>query len=136
MVFLTPWKNSEFADMLEQMDLFFGEFFDRLAHDFPRAGVGGRTSWRLSEDETHVIAQIDLPGSAPDDIKVYLTGNYLTVQVGESNGGSLSSAPGVWQLRLPKAIQRDAVQAQYVGGVLSVIFAKSRTTVHSIPILD
>ena len=136
-------RHHPLMTLREEMDDMFTRFFG-----------GTNDSWfarcvpmtaDLSETDTEIEVNIDLPGINPDDLDIQLTGNTLHVrgerkEQSEEKGrtfhrvetrrGSFSRS-----LPLPCSVVEDGVAASYKDGVLTIKLPKSdEAKVRKIPI--
>lgn len=95
--------------------------------DFPRVDV--------YEDDTHLYADVELPGYTKDEVKITIHNDVLTIK-GERKGkrdngyryvhtervyGSFSRS-----FALPVEVESARVQAEYTNGVLRIVMPKSK----------
>lgn len=131
-----PRRESALSDPFSAMDEMFSEmwrgwpsFFDSETH---RPLL--RPAMDVVENDREIAIRIDLPGIKPEDVKVELEDNVLTVsgEVGdtiekegdryhyrERNYGSFQRS-----LRLPSTVDTDKVDASFDNGVLNIVLPK------------
>ncbi len=112
----------------------FGELRHRADQLFREMGLGGEGNWAPSVDVTHkdgtVILRADLPGIKPDDVKITVEDDVLTVsgehteeteEEGENymrrerRRGSFSRS-----MSLPSGVEAEDIEATTEDGVLEV----------------
>ena len=99
--------------------------------DAPRAEHGGALSWRETEEDVWLRA--DLPGVAPDDVELEIQGQALTL----SATRTLNPPEGhrvhlderrpfefTRTVKLPSSVDADKVKATFEHGVLTVRLGK------------
>ena len=128
---------SELSTVRNEMDRLWNQFLD----DWPLPTVftkGWAPMADISETKDKLIVKAELPGLEPDDIKLSLTGNLLTIQ-GEKKKEkeekdeqhySLERYSGAFQrsFRLPVEVQEDKIEAKFDKGVLTISMPKTTKT--------
>jgi len=119
-----------FEHMLNRaLDLPFSRLFDNGHHE----------SWQpctdISETDEAYVVEVDLPGMTMHDISVRLEDTTVAIagQRQRAHAGSVKHHArverpcGTFQraFTLPTAVQRDAVQATYANGVLTITIPKA-----------
>jgi HSP20 family protein len=117
------------------------EEFDKIFNDFPVASqgsIGKDLAIDLYDEEKNIIAEMSLPGVDAEKIDVSIEGEYLRVRgtredvqehkkknfySKEIRRGSFDRA-----VRLPVAINKDEVSAEYEDGMLRVSLPKATET--------
>ncbi len=127
------------GDMDRLFDTFIREPFSTVEWPFGRSGHWS-PSVDLAESENEVTVRVELPGIAPDDIDVTVTGNQLTIsgaktEVSQQQGRDFyhtESRAGCFRrtIPMPKSIDRDKVDAEFKNGVLIVRLQKSESGSH------
>lgn len=116
----------------------FGDI-DRFFEDFPSFPRQDKFGWDLAVDvyekDNNVIAEMNLPGIDPDNIDISVEDNYLRVSGSreeskeekdkqyyskEIKRGSFERA-----VRLPDAVEKDKVKAEYDNGELTITLPKA-----------
>ena len=148
---LIPWRNkqkevvSEEHDMLpalrgfrSEMDRLFDRFFQEplagLENVWPPMSAFGPTL-DLTETDTEVIVKAEIPGVAPKDVDVTVSGNVLTI-AGEKKESSERKGQAVFHterrfgsfrrtVQLPSYVDAAKVSAEHADGVLTIRVAKS-----------
>ena len=131
-----PGRDTSLADPLRAMD----EMFSEMWHGWPSLFDSEtrrpllRPAMDVVENDREVAIRIDLPGIKPDDVKVEIEDNVLTVsgEVGdtiEKEGDRYhyrERTYGSFQrsLRLPGTVDTDKVDASFDNGVLNVVLPK------------
>jgi len=129
---LIRWEPAREIESLQQeVNRLFGSFFD------VQAGRGQATSTRrwvpamdLLETDGHYVLRADLPGVKPEDVKVELDDDVLTVS-GQRHSAHESEGEGVRRierasgtftrsLTLPAGVDADRIEASFDQGVLEV----------------
>ena len=136
---LIRWRKGEdwgLTQMRREMDRFFDRFFE----PWPLRGVSETGRWMpsvdVSETEKELIVRAELPGIAPEEIDISLTGNAMTIKgvrkhereekkenfhLVERSSGSFSRS-----IQLPAEVNADKIKATYKDGVLSVSMPKAK----------
>ncbi|MFA6498956.1 MAG: Hsp20/alpha crystallin family protein [Desulfurivibrionaceae bacterium] len=138
MMDLIPRKPfSELSTVRNEMDRLWNRFLD----DWPLPTMFAK-GWApmadISETKDKLIVKAELPGLEPEDIKLSLTGNLLTIQ-GEKKKEkeekdeqhySLERYSGTFQrsFRLPVEVQEDKIEAKFDKGVLTITMPKTTKT--------
>jgi len=134
-LFGSGWSPEEFfysnpftlmRRMSEEMDRTFGQFFGQ-------SGARGR-QWHpeleITENDGKLCIQTDLPGLRPEDVKVEITGDRLTIS-GERKSENENRAGGTYrserrygqfyrEIALPEGIKAEEAQANFHDGVLEI----------------
>jgi HSP20 family protein len=112
--------------MSEEMDRTFGQFFGQSAgrsgHWYPEL--------EITEADGKLRIQTDLPGLRPEDIKVEITGDRLTIS-GERKSEQEHRAGGTYrserrygefyrEITLPDGVTAEEAKAQFHDGVLEI----------------
>jgi HSP20 family protein len=112
--------------MSEEMDRTFGQFFGQ-------AGAGTR-GWypemEITEHDNKLHIQTDLPGLRPEDVKVEITSDKLTIS-GERKSEKEHRLGGAYrserrygefyrEIALPEGVSADQAKAQFHDGVLEI----------------
>ena len=135
MLDLIPRKPfSELSTVRSEMDRLWNRFLD----DWPLPAVFAK-GWApmadISETKDKLIVKAELPGLEPEDIKLTLSGNLLTIQ-GEKKKEkeekdeqhySLERYRGEFQrsFRLPVEVLEDKIDAKFDKGVLTITMPKT-----------
>ena len=118
----------------------FGRF-DRVFEDvlagFPTFAAGGR-SWvpatDVSESDDAVTLSLELPGVRPEDVKISLENETLTIRAekkatteDEGHQRRVERSYGIFERRfsVSPAIDTDAIEATQSDGVLTLVLPKS-----------
>lgn len=142
---LTPWRKEDPSPPAQSLATWIQRFFDE---PWARAGFGtllpeafqspGVPAMNVAEDDKTLTVSVELPGLRLEDIRVDLTGNLLTIQAerrledDKKNGhfhrverhyGSLSRS-----LTLPDGLDREAIDAVYKDGLLTLRIPKVEPT--------
>ncbi len=135
---LIPRKPfSELSTVRSEMDRLWNHFLD----DWPLPTVftkGWAPMADISETKDKLIVKAELPGLEPEDIKLSLTGNLLTIE-GEKKKEkeekdeqhySLERYSGAFQrsFRLPVEVQENKIEAKFDKGVLTITMPKTTKT--------
>ncbi len=148
---LIPWRHkrpqrAELASSDNPLGAFRGEIdnlFDHYLGDPWGGSLGTKLGpplssfpqFDLSESDNEVTLRAELPGLEPDDIRVEVTGNALTLsgekssekeeQRGECRYSERQFGSFSRTIPLPVGIEADKVDATFAGGVLTVRLPKS-----------
>jgi HSP20 family protein len=138
MLDLMPRKPlSELSTVRSEMDRLWNRFLDEWP--LPTAFTKGWTpSADISETKDKLIVKAELPGLEPEDIKLSLSGNMLTIE-GEKKKEkeekdeqhySLERYCGKFQrcFRLPVEVEENKVEAKFDKGVLTINMPKTVKT--------
>lgn len=135
MLDLIPRKPlAELSTVRNEMD----RLWNRLLEDWPMPTAFAK-GWSpmvdISETKDKLVVKAELPGLDPEDIKLSLSGDMLTIQ-GEKKKEkeekdeqhySLERYCGAFQriLRLPVEVQEDKIDAKFDKGVLTIAMPKT-----------
>jgi len=133
---LVPWRKRTTAPLprAETPFRWLPEEFEHLFHRFFTDWPVMETSewpyrWGLTmeEKEGEVVVRVELPGFAPEEVKVELLGERLTVEAEhrepekkEEEKGEREYAHVKRELTLPPMVEAEKVAAVYRNGVLEV----------------
>jgi|EPASupsiteSAE347_1022098.scaffolds.fasta_scaffold21411_2 HSP20 family protein len=132
---LIPRKPfSELSTVRNEMDRLWNRFLD----DWPLPAMftkGWAPMADISETKDKLIVKAELPGLDPEDIKLSLSGNLLTIE-GEKKKEKeekdehhyyLERYSGAFQraFRLPVEVQEDKIEAKFDKGVLTITLPKT-----------
>jgi HSP20 family protein len=138
----TPWFADPFESLRTEMNGLFDSFFGRGGNILPRVwGDAGTLVPRVDvrEDEKQLTIEAELPGLDEKDIKVSLQDGVLSISgeksfekkderadyhVMERRYGSFRRA-----LRIPDAVDENAINAKFDKGVLTVTLPKRHEAV-------
>ena len=138
MMELIPRKPfSEISTVRNEMDRLWNRFLD----EWPLPTVftkGWAPMADISETKDKLIVKAELPGLDPEDIKLSLSGNLLTIE-GEKKKEkeekdehhySLERYSGTFQrcFRLPVEVQEEKIEAKFDKGVLTITMPKTTKT--------
>ena len=132
---LIPRKQfSELSTVRNEMDRLWNRFLD----DWPLPAVftkGWAPMADLSETKDNLIVKAELPGLDPEDIKLSLSGNLLTIagekkkekEEKDEQHYSLERYCGAFQrsFRLPVEVLEDKIDAKFDKGVLTITMPKT-----------
>ncbi len=146
---LIPWRKKEqnavvradsgfpsLTQFRDEIDRLFDRFFEEpfgLLGPWAR-GAGWTPAVEVSETDTHVTVQAEVPGIDARDLDVAVAGNVLTLS-GQKSEASERSDRGVQyserrfgsfrrRIELPAEVSPDDVDAQYRNGVLTIRLKK------------
>ena len=125
---------SELSTVRNEMDRLWNRFLD----DWPLPAMftkGWAPMIDISEAKDKLIVKAELPGLDPEDLKLSLSGDLLTIQ-GEKKKEkeekdeqhySLERYCGEFQrtIRLPVEVQEDKIEAKFDKGVLTITMPKT-----------
>jgi len=135
---LIPRKPfSELSTVRNEMDRLWNRFLD----DWPLPAMftkGWAPMADISETKDKLIVKAELPGLDPEDIKLSLSGNLLTIE-GEKKKEKeekdeqhyyLERYSGAFHrsFRLPVEVREDKIEAKFDKGVLTVTLPKTAKT--------
>lgn len=113
--------------------------FQELVHQpwgcsIPAAAPAWQPRCDLAETEAALIVEVELPGVALEDVHVEVDGDLLrisgdrrtTVERRKRHYHHMEQSYGSFtrQLRLPRTVDREAIQASFTAGVLTIILPK------------
>ncbi len=112
----------------DEMDRFF-ESGGRAIHSGARPWIPPVDIYETAEE---VVVRAELPGVEEKDVKIEMSGNYITIQGKRVlKGGRVryvcmerSYGPFQRTLRLPVIVKKDEVRAEYHFGVLTIVARK------------
>jgi len=138
MLALTPWTKRGLG-LLPRMDATFGsmaeEFkplFERFFGGWPvleMPEVTYRYPLTLEEKEKEIVVRVELPGFAPEEVKVEIKGDMLAIEaehkeVKEEKAGELkvdtAFAEVKREVELPADVEIEKVEALYRHGILEI----------------
>jgi len=137
MLALTPWTKRGMG-LLPRMDATFGSMAEEFKPLFERffAGwpvieaveEGYRYPLTLEEKEKEVLVRIELPGFAPEEVKVEIKGDLLAIEAehkevkaeeaSEKKGEAYAQVER--EIELPAGLELEKVEALYRHGVLEI----------------
>ena len=138
MMDLIPRKPfSEISTVRNEMDRLWNRFLD----DWPLPTMFSK-GWApmadISETKDKLIVKAELPGLDPEDIKLSLSGDLLTIkgekkkekEEKDEHHYSLERYSGEFQrsFRLPVEVQADKIDAKFDKGVLTIAMPKTAKT--------
>lgn len=135
---LIPRKPfSELSTVRNEMDRLWSRFLD----DWPLPAMftkGWAPMADISETKDKLIVKAELPGLDPEDLKLSLSGDLLTIkgekkkekEEKDEHHYSLERYCGEFQrsFRLPVEVQADKVDAKFDKGVLTITMPKTAKT--------
>jgi HSP20 family protein len=132
---LTRWEPTrELASMRGFMNRALEDWFYRPFEAFGLIS-GDTLAVDVYESDGHVVVETPMPGVKPEDIKVSVTGDTLTIkaetqkedEVKEKNYLRRELRYGAYRrsMPLPAGLNTDEVEASYHDGILTLDFAKS-----------
>ena len=131
---LVRWEPAREIESLQQeVNRLFGSFFD-VQPSRMRAAAQWMPAMDLVETDDHFVLTADLPGVRPEDVKITVEDDVLTVS-GERKLARESREGGVHRverasgqfsrsLTLPAGVDAQQVQARFEQGVLEVRIPK------------
>lgn len=129
------WSPTEQLDSLRrEIDHLFGSSLDGLART-DESFTGWAPTLDLMENNENLVAQIELPGVAKEDIEVSVHDGVLSV-AGERRHEAKDESEGFCRqeryygrfhrtVMLPKPVKFDAATASYANGILTVTLPKT-----------
>ncbi len=125
------WKVGRLDDVWNDMDRVVGAFLgadrDRTVDWAPRMD--------LSETESHFTLQVDLPGISENDLEIEFHEGVLTISGARED--TPDEANRTWHrverrrgifrraIRLGDEVEADGIEAEFTGGVLSILVPKA-----------
>ena len=105
------------------------EALDLVERDEQAAIDAGRDRWEpelwLDESERELTIRVSLPGTRPDDVRVRVADDLLTVEADRRRDEERRGQGFVRSFLLPVPVQPDAVDAALRDGTLTVTVDKS-----------
>ena len=142
---LAKWQPfEERLSLRREMDRLFDNFFATE----PRLVTNGH--WLpevdLAENDEEIIARMDIPGMDQKDIKVTMSGDYLTVsgerkeekEEKKKHFYSLERRLGAFErtIPIPAPVDADKIKAEYSKGVLEIHLPRNpEAKPHRIPVM-
>lgn len=134
-MFFTRWTMNPVWRTLNEMQHEVNRVFDRWGHH--PFGIGEFPAINLWEEENALHVEAELPGLEMQDIELFVTGHNQFTLKGERKAPANEKATQHRQergfgkftrtLTLPFAVDENAVEAQFVNGVLKVRLPKHET---------
>lgn len=136
---LTPYRRNRNLsnDLFDQMDWLFDDWgrSNQVMKDFLSDRVLS-PSCDISESNDHFLMSVDIPGMKPEDIKIEVANNILTIS-GERRREEKENDDSVQHYEksygyfkrsfsLPTSIESDSVEARYENGVLELFLPKTQ----------
>jgi HSP20 family protein len=132
------WGPSVFGrDMDEFMDRWFQNPWSLLGGEPSWTGEGWDPAFEITDGEREVTVRAEVPGVAPEDLKVTLTGRVLTVSgekksSREEKGTSLYRSECTYgsferSVELPDTVNPEKISAEHRNGILTIRFEKVKT---------
>jgi HSP20 family protein len=145
---LIPWRNkvrqrgpaesSPLATLRTEIDRLFDSFVREPLGgvDWPLASEQGWTpAIDIAEDEKEITVRAEMPGMAPEDLDVSISGSQLVLagekrESTEKKGKDFYHAESRYgafhrSIPLPAAVDAESVEAEYANGVLVIRLKKS-----------
>ena len=131
-----PRNDVEINDPFRGFDQMFDDLWRNWPARFLSEGTTGmlRPAMDVVENDKDLTLRVDLPGLKPDDVKVEVEDNTLTIsgEVGdtvEKEGDRYhyrERSYGSFQrsVRLPSTVDTDKVEATFENGVLNIVLPK------------
>jgi len=122
----------------------FDRLFNRLyGGESPTDGQATDPSWNpaldMTEREDRYVLQLELPGISPDDVRITLDDNVLTIQGEKQRGGDSDQEDRAYRERrygkfersfyLNDDVDKDQIEAQYAQGVMTLTLPKTKKSV-------
>jgi HSP20 family protein len=130
---LTRWDPvREMVGMRNEMDRFFDDFFSRNPDSFEGYG---NISLDMIQTDNDVIIKASMPGVKPEDLKISITGDHLTIR-GETKSDE-DTKKADYHLReirygsfarsilLPSQVVADKAKAEFENGMLKLVLPKA-----------
>jgi len=133
---LMPWRRTELIPRTERFLDWMPEEFERMWNRFVNmpltemTGPSYRWDMTTEERENETLVRAELPGFTPEEVRVELLGNRLTI---EAEHNTAPPAEGAAEARterehvhvrrvitVPEGIDPEKVEANYRNGVLEV----------------
>jgi len=118
----------------------FDSFFDRMGRGFELMGTQqGQMAVDIADEDEAFRLTADLPGFDREDIELTIADSVVTISAEHTHNQDETSDDGAYihrerrtaslqrQVRLPEAVDDEAVSAAYQNGVLSVTLPKQST---------
>jgi len=121
---LLPRVETPFAWMPEEFNTLFNRFFPSLPL-LETAEWPYRWNLTMEELEKEIVVRVELPGFAPEEVKVELTGGRLLVEAEHKEPAEKAEAERAYthvkrEITLPPEIEPEKVEAVFRNGVLEV----------------
>lgn len=133
-----PLIRRRYEPLLAEFD--FGRLFEDFFKSPFRFGLGmveAVPAVDIYEKDNRIVAKAEIPGARPEDIKLSVDGNILTIsgekkeehETKKENYYQLESFYGKFQrtVELPSDVKAEEAKAAYKNGVLSIELPKSES---------
>jgi len=133
---LVLWKDQEIRRLRKDMD----RLFSRLRNGFGAPAWPGEALEGLYIDllerEDSLTVRVEIPGINPEDLKISVTNDRLTIS-GEKSEERIDDSRYYYRverrfgsfsrtIRLPYKVEIDNIEATYKKGVLNIVMPKSK----------
>ena len=125
-------NRSLFSDLFHDLDNFFGSSGSSLPRMSEMSADMMKLDYDIDENEQSYFLTFDIPGIRPEDLKIDVTDNMLTItgerkQEWSEGKQNISRRYGRVQqsLMLPTGTSADAIEAHCENGVLEVVIPKT-----------
>ena len=133
---LVLWKDQEIRRLRKDMD----RLFSRLRNGFGAPPWPGEALEGLYIDllerEDALTVRVEIPGINPEDLKISITNDRLTIS-GEKSEERIDDSRYYYRverrfgsfsrtIRLPRKVEIDNIEATYKKGVLNIVMPKSK----------
>lgn len=129
----TLTRFEPFREMMEMRNVMDRLFSDFVSDVWPQSRTTAWLPLDIKENEDEFVVLASIPGVNPDDLDITLTNNVLTIQgeipaVGEDETYYLRErhyGKFYRSIQLPATVKADAIEAEYVNGVLTLHLPKA-----------
>ncbi len=129
---LALWRPLQ--ELRREIDRIWDEFLGRARFSERWEGFEWAPAVDISETEDAVVVRADVPGLAPEDLEINLSGNVLTIK-GEKKQEKEEKKENFYRvervygsfmrsIELPAEVDPEKVEATYKNGVLKIILPK------------
>ena len=131
---LILWKNQEINRLRRDIDRLFARLWDDFGMPLTQMTDREMPFMDVSETSDALIIKAEVPGISPEDLKISITENVLTIK-GESKPVNREDVEGFHRaerkygyfsrtLELPCKIVIDDVKATYEKGIVTIVMPK------------
>ena len=128
---LVIWKKKQITRLKKDIDSMMERMLGEFQHLASHCARLKRPDYDLFETDNELILRVDMPDVAPDDIKIDITGNVITIEgktgheiiSGDLNHHTVEKKQSSFARSIPinRRIVLSKVKATYENGVLQVV---------------
>jgi HSP20 family protein len=128
---LVIWKRKQISRLKEEMDSMMERMLDEYRYLSSTVVRFKRSDYDLVETDNELILRVDMPGIAPNDIEMTITGNVILIEgkireetvSGDENHHVIEKRTSTFSRSIPvhRRICLSKVRATYENNVLQVV---------------